>query len=77
MGWLLPYNYGLVKLINTYLIPKDVVDNFVVQDFGIPSKYLKKSIEFFDDTVEIYPLWLCPARALDTGQGSHFRFYLV
>ena len=57
-------------MINTHLIPQDEVDNFVVQDFGIPSKYLKESVEFFDDTVGIYPLWLCPARALDTGENS-------
>lgn len=38
-----------------------------LKDFGIPSKYLKEAIEFYHDTVQIYPLWLCPAKALDTG----------
>ncbi len=28
---------------------------------------MKKAIEFFDCTVGIYPLWLCPGRCLDTG----------
>ena len=66
-GWLLPYNYGLLKLINENLMPKGVTDNFVVQDFGIPSKYLKKAVEYYHEEVEIYPLWLCPALALETG----------
>ena len=66
-GWLLPYNYGLVKLINEQIMPVGLTDDFVVQDFGIPMKYLETAIEFFDDEVGIYPLWLCPGRCLDTG----------
>ena len=66
-GWLLPYNYGLLKLINEKVMPEGLTDNFVTQDFGIPSRFLKKAVEFYHDQVEIYPLWLCPAVALDTG----------
>ncbi|TRY79718.1 hypothetical protein TCAL_01985 [Tigriopus californicus] len=66
-GYLLPYNYGLLKLINERVMPTQLTENFVVQDFGIPAKYFKTAIDFFDDIVGIYPLWLCPARALDTG----------
>merc|ERR1712226_790423 len=66
-GWLLPYNFGLLKMVNEQLVPKDLTDNFVVQDFGIPLKYLKEAITFYHDVCEIYPLLLCPAKALETG----------
>ena len=39
----------------------------MIQDFGVPIRHLKKSLEFFHEEVEIYPIWLCPAKAMDTG----------
>ncbi len=66
-GWMLPYNFGLLKLIRERYIPEEAVNTFVLQDFGLPLKKLKAGIEFFHDEVDIYPLWLCPAKAMDTG----------
>lgn len=66
-GWLLPYNFGLVKKIREACIPEEAVSNFVLQDFGLPLRHLKKGIEFYHDQVNVYPLWLCPAKAMDTG----------
>jgi len=66
-GWLLPFNYGLLKRIREAFIPNDTTSNCVIQDFGVPIRHLKKSLEFFHEEVEIYPIWLCPAKAMDTG----------
>jgi hypothetical protein len=38
-----------------------------LQDFGLPLKKLKKGIEFYHEAVEVYPIWLCPAKAMDVG----------
>lgn len=66
-GWLLPYNFGLLKWFNVNFV-KEETGNFVLQDFGIPLRHLKSAVEFFHEEVEIYPLWLCPANgALDNG----------
>jgi len=66
-GWLLPYNFGLLKKIREACVPEEATNNMVVQDFGFPLGYLKKAIEFFHEQVEVYPIWLCPAKAMDTG----------
>ena len=66
-GWLLPYNFGLLKLIRQAWIPEEATNNFVLQDFGLPLRHLKRGIEFYHEAVEVYPIWLCPAKAMDTG----------
>ena len=66
-GWLLPYNFGLLKKIREACVPEEATNNMVVQDFGFPLGHLKKAIEFFHEQVEVYPIWLCPAKAMDTG----------
>lgn len=67
-GWLLPYNFGLLKKIREAWLPEEATNNFVLQDFGLPLRHLKKGIEFYHDEVDVYPIWLCPAKAMDTGQ---------
>ena len=66
-GWLLPYNFGLLKKIREAWLPEEATNNFVLQDFGLPLRHLKKGIEFYHDEVDVYPIWLCPAKAMDTG----------
>jgi len=29
---------------------------------------LKKGIEYYHEEVEVYPIWLCPAKAMDVGK---------
>ena len=41
---------------------------FLFQDFGLPLKKLKKGIEYYHEEVEVYPIWLCPAKAMDVGE---------
>jgi delta24-sterol reductase len=66
-GWMLPYNYGLLKKIREAVVPEEATNNFVLQDFGLPLRHLTKAIEFFHQIVNVYPIWLCPAKAMDTG----------
>ena len=61
-GWLLPYNFGLLKKIRQTWLPEEAVNNFVLQDFGLPLRHLKEGIEFYHDEVDVYPIWLCPAK---------------
>lgn len=63
----MPYNFGLLKRIREACIPEEATNNFVLQDFGLPLRHLKKGIEFYHEQVEVYPVWLCPAKAFDTG----------
>ena len=66
-GWMMPYNFGLLKKIREACVPEGATNNTIIQDFGLPIRLLKKSLEFYHDEVEIYPIWLCPAKAMDTG----------
>jgi len=50
-GWLLPYNYGLMKKIREAVVPEEATNNFVLQDFGLPLKELKKGLEFYHEQV--------------------------
>ena len=66
-GWLLPFNFGLLKKIREAFLPEEATNNFVLQDFGLPLRHLKKGIEFYHDEIDVYPVWLCPAKAMDSG----------
>lgn len=66
-GWLLPYNFGLLKKIRQACVPEEATNNFVLQDFGLPLRHLEKGIEYYHQQCEVYPIWLCPAKAMDTG----------
>ena len=51
LGWLLPYNYGLLKKIKEVAVPEELTNNFVLQDFGLPFKQLRKGLEFYHEQV--------------------------
>ncbi|MDD5411142.1 MAG: FAD-binding oxidoreductase, partial [Methylobacter sp.] len=39
----------------------------VVQDMLMPIRYLKQSIDYFDEHFRLYPLWLSPMSIIDNG----------
>ena len=51
LGWLLPYNFGLLKKIKEVAVPEELTNNFVLQDFGLPFKQLRKGLEFYHEQV--------------------------
>ncbi|XP_035716516.1 delta(24)-sterol reductase [Folsomia candida] len=39
--------------------------NLVLQDFIVPIDKMKMALQFFHDQVEVYPVWLCPVKAIN------------
>ena len=61
-GWLLPMNYQLLSWLKEKFLGDAFNDNFVLQDFILPLKHVKASLELNDSLTNIYPVWLVPAR---------------
>ncbi|XP_023217183.1 delta(24)-sterol reductase-like [Centruroides sculpturatus] len=61
LGWTLPIKISLLKLTEAELLHDLYEQNHVFQDMLVPLDTLHQSIKFFDETVKIYPLWICPA----------------
>ncbi len=64
-GWTMPPKWSYLKWIREKIVPslgENTVQTFVCQDFIMDIKYLKESLLFFDKTMSIYPLWMCPAK---------------
>ncbi|KAJ3639800.1 hypothetical protein Zmor_003137 [Zophobas morio] len=59
-GWVVPPKVSLLKLTQTDAIKKLYENNHVIQDMLVPIETLKTSIEKFHETMEIYPMWVCP-----------------
>ena len=51
-GWLLPYNFGLLKKIRQAVVPEEATNNFVLQDFGLPVRHLKKGLKYYHEQVQ-------------------------
>ena len=61
-GWLLPMNYQLLSWLKEKFLGGEFNDNFVLQDFILPLRHVKASLELNDTLTNIYPVWLVPAR---------------
>ncbi|XP_018326951.2 delta(24)-sterol reductase [Agrilus planipennis] len=60
LGWLMPPKVSFLKLTQTETTKELYENHHVIQDILIPAKHLHKSIKMFHETLEVYPLWLCP-----------------
>lgn len=60
LGWALPPRIELLKYTETETTRRLREKHHVVQDMLMPIRYLAKSIQYFDDHFELYPLWLSP-----------------
>lgn len=60
LGWALPPRIELLKYTETETTRKLRERHHVIQDMLMPIRYLKKSIEYFDENFDLYPLWLSP-----------------
>ncbi|VEN34749.1 unnamed protein product [Callosobruchus maculatus] len=56
----MPPKISLLKLTQTEAIKKLYENNHVIQDMLVPVEVLKDSIKLFKETVNIFPIWLCP-----------------
>ena len=60
LGWALPPRIELLKYTETETTRRLREKHHVVQDMLMPMAHLKKSIAYFDDYFDLYPLWLSP-----------------
>ncbi len=64
-GWTLPPKYSLLKYLRTTFLTelaRDQIETLVCQDFIIDVEHLKDSLEFFDKSVKMGTVWLCPTK---------------
>ncbi|MDD5322288.1 MAG: FAD-binding protein [Methylococcales bacterium] len=72
VGWALPPRIDLLKYSETETTRKLREKFHVLQDMLMPIRYLKQSIQYFDDHFNLYPLWLSPMAIFDND--SHIGF---
>ncbi len=72
LGWALPPRIELLKYTETETTRKLREKFHVLQDMLMPIKYLKQSIQYFDDHFNLYPLWLSPMAIFDNGRQLGF-----
>lgn len=65
LGWALPPRIELLKYTETETTRALREKHHVVQDMLMPMLTLKKSLEYFDDHFDLYPLWLSPMAVFD------------
>jgi len=65
LGWALPPRIELLKYTETETTRALREKHHVVQDMLMPMVTLKKSLEYFDDHFDLYPLWLSPMAVFD------------
>jgi len=67
LGWALPPRIELLKYTETETTRRLREKFHVVQDMLVPIRYLKQSIDYFDEHFRLYPLWLSPMAIKDNG----------
>ncbi|MGR8935027.1 MAG: FAD-binding protein [Gammaproteobacteria bacterium] len=67
LGWALPPRIELLKYTETETTRRLREKFHVVQDMLMPIRYLKQSIDYFDEHFRLYPLWLSPMAIKDNG----------
>ena len=72
LGWALPPRIELLKYTETETTRRLREKFHVVQDMLMPIRYLKQSIQYFDDHFNLYPLWLSPMAIFDNDRHIGF-----
>ena len=60
LGWLIPPKVSLLKLTQGKTIKRLYEEKHMIQDMLVPLEDLTESLDLFDETVKIYPIWICP-----------------
>ena len=66
LGWMSPPDISLLKLTQTKDRHELYDAHHMLQDFLVPISTLDKSLSFFHQEVDFYPLWLCPMKIFST-----------
>lgn len=72
LGWALPPKISLLKYTETETTRRLRDKYHVVQDMLMPITLLKKSLQYFHDHYNIYPIWLSPMAIYDNDKGAGF-----
>ncbi|XP_036354865.1 LOW QUALITY PROTEIN: delta(24)-sterol reductase-like [Octopus sinensis] len=59
-GWVYPLKISLLKLTQTKRIKQISEQHQLIQDILVPIDHIRNVIEVLDDSMRVYPLWLCP-----------------
>lgn len=65
LGWAVPPKISLLKYTETETTKELREKHQALQDMLVPLRHLKKSIEYFADEYDLYPLWLSPMAIFD------------
>lgn len=60
LGWTVPPKVSLLKLTQGETTKKLYEKHQVIQDMLVPLNKLSEALDVFHDTLNLYPLWLCP-----------------
>lgn len=66
LGWMAPPEISLLKLTETKTIHELYDAHHMDQDVLVPMSTLGKTLDFIDQHIDFYPLWLCPCRIVAT-----------
>jgi len=72
LGWAVPPKIPLLKYTETETTKELREKHQILQDMLMPMRHLKKSIEYFADEYDLYPLWLSPMEVFDNGENQGF-----
>lgn len=62
LGWMMPPKVSFLRLTQGRRIQRYYDEKHVLQDALVPMRYLRKTIDYFDEIFDAYPIWLCPMR---------------
>lgn len=60
LGWAVPPPIALLKFFETDTTKRLREQYHVVQDMLMPVYHLEKSLRYFEEHYQLYPLWVCP-----------------
>ncbi len=66
LGWMSPPEISLLKLTETQKIHELYDKHHMDQDILVPVSTLAKTLDFIDQEIDLYPLWLCPCKLFST-----------
>ncbi|MCS6980522.1 MAG: FAD-binding protein [Flavobacteriales bacterium] len=72
LGWAVPPPISLLKYFETDTTKRLREQHHVVQDMLMPVFHLEKSLRYFEENYQLYPLWVCPMSVYSYPDGRGF-----
>lgn len=71
LGWTMPPKHSMLHRLRNAFCPPHRIQNFILQDFIMPFKSVRRCVELCDKEFNLYPVWLCPTRHLKPKRCEH------